>query len=314
MPQPGHRSYVAGNFGLEFDSKGNAGWLASFEGGMPTSDVIAEKVGPDHLVHKHIGGVKYEDITLSFGTGMSREFWTWLEASLVKRDYVRKSGAVVASNFDLRETSRIDFYNAVVAELGFPALDASSKDAARVTCRITPEYTRVKVTPRGGSTVGGSQDRSKQRKWHRSDFRYRDDNLNPEDCARVSQIEAITIKQTVQPFKVGELRDYQVEPTLIEYPNLVLTVPESHSETFWKWYDDFVVKGKCSQDQEHTAMIEYLTPNLKDVLLTLNFQGLGVFKMTPDKADSASEKIRSVKVECYCEKIDFQYNAAAVWA
>ena len=130
------RAYVAGNFGLELDGI-NAGWLATVEGGMPTTEVIQERIGPDHLQHKHIGGVKYEDISLAFGTGMSKEFWKWIQKSF-DHNHERRNGAVVAANFNLKETSRLSFHNALIGELGFPSLDASAKDPARVSCKLTP--------------------------------------------------------------------------------------------------------------------------------------------------------------------------------
>jgi len=63
---------------------------------------------------------------------------------------------------------------------------------------------------------------------------------------------------------------------------------------------------------EKTATLEYLTPDLKETLLTLTFYNLGIFKLTPDKVESGSENIRRVKVEMYCEKIMLDYKA--VWA
>src|SRR4051794_18706667 len=212
------RSYVSGKFGLELDHSA-AGWLWGAEGGMPTAEVIQEKVGPDHLPHKHSGGVKYEDIGLTFGTGMSKNFWQWLEDSF-NYNYSRRSGAIVGANFDHHETSRLSFYNALATELAFPALDAAAKDPAKVNCKLTPEYTRYAVSPSGGARIGGSENRTVQRKWHRSDFRVRIDGLDDRDTRRVVAVDSISLKQKVQQHNVGEVRDYQVEPTQIEYPNI----------------------------------------------------------------------------------------------
>lgn len=309
----GSRGYVGGNFGIELDGHANAGWLWSAEGGMATTEVIQEKTGPDAIQHKHISGLKYEDISIVFGTGMSEEFWEWVQSSFSKRNYERRSGAIVAANFNLRESSRLEFYDALVTELGLPALDATSKEPAKVTCKITPELTRMKLAG-GKEMVGGSQNRGVQRKWHRSDFRLRVDGLNEQGTMRVNQVEAITLKQKLQPFQVGELRDYQIEPTQIEYPNLVISVPESHAGPWLDWHEDFVVKGRCDPQHEKNGVIEYLSPNLQETLITVKFMGLGIFKITPDKLDAGSEKIRSMKIEMYCETVDFSYGKAATWA
>src|SRR5207244_2544402 len=117
------------------------------------------------------------------------------------------------------------------------------------------------------------------------------------------KVEGITLKQKVTQLAVGEMREYQLEPTQIEYPNLVITLPESHSKSFWKWYETFVVQGKCTQSDEKTGSLEFLSPNLQEVLFTLEFHGLGIFKMQPDKAEAGAEKIRSLRVEMFCERI-----------
>lgn len=57
----------------------STGWIQSVDGGHATSDVVTEKVGPDHIVHKHIAGVKYEDITLVAGT-VRKDKWIVVSA------------------------------------------------------------------------------------------------------------------------------------------------------------------------------------------------------------------------------------------
>jgi hypothetical protein len=303
------RAYISGNFGLELDGM-LAGWLLGWEGGMPTTEVVQEKLGTDHLHHKHISGVKYEDVILSVGTGMSKHFWEWVQDSF-NRNYTRESGAVVAANFDYKETSRLEFKQGLITQVTFPALDASSKDSAKVTIKVTPEYTRNTVTPQGGSAVKFQGDRAKQIRWSPANFRLSIDGI---DCSRVFKIEALTLNQKTTPYQIGELRDYQVEPVQVEYPNLVVTLPESHSKDFWDWYDDFVIKGNCTESSEKSGTLEYLDPTLALTLFQLDFIRLGIFKVTQDKAEANAEAIRRVKFEMYTESITFKYNNIAVFS
>jgi hypothetical protein len=39
-------------------------WVESVEGGQATADVVTEKIGPDHIMHKHIAGVKYATLKI----------------------------------------------------------------------------------------------------------------------------------------------------------------------------------------------------------------------------------------------------------
>ncbi|MSP60389.1 MAG: hypothetical protein EXR72_08615 [Myxococcales bacterium] len=302
------RAYTAGKYALELDGI-NAGWLHSVEGGHATSDVVSEKVGAGHTVHKHLGGVKYEDISFSCGTGMSKGTYEWIKASFDHK-YQRKNGAVLTADYDFNEHSRLTFFNAMPTEFGLPALDAASKDAAKMTIKVAPEYTR-QTTSKGGASIAGKYANKPgvQKKWLPANFKLQIDGL---DCTRVNKIEAIVVKQKVVENPVGELRDYQKEPAALETPNLVITFPESHADEFYKWHEDFVIKGNNGDDKEKGGTLDYLDPSLKAVLFTLTFQHLGVFKLTPEKVESHSENIRRLKCEMYCEEIKFDYKES--WA
>ena len=121
------------------------------------------------------------------------------------------------------------------------------------------------------------------------------------------------MKQKVTENAIGEQRDYQKEPTSVEIPNLVITLAESHADEFYRWHEDFVIKGNNGEDREKGGTLEYLTPNLQEVLFTLHFYHLGVFKVSPDKVEASAEPIRRLKVEMYCEDIKFDFSGAAIY-
>ncbi len=305
------RGYVAGKYAIELDGI-MAGWVGSVEGGHATSDVVQEKLGPDHIIHKHLAGVKYEDISVSCGTGMSKGFYEWLKASF-DHNYQRKSGAIIAADFNYKEHSRLTWHHGLITEIGFPALDAGSKDAAKMTIKISPEYTRQTTSTGGPSIAGGKYALGKmeQKKWLPSNFRIKIDGT---DCSKVNKIEAITVKQKVVEHAVGEMRDYEKEPAHLEIPNLVVTLAESHCKEFYDWHKEFVIDGKNDDGKERGGSLEYLTPDLTTVLFTINFKHLGIFKLTPEKVEAGSENIRRVKAEMYCEDLDFKYGGGAAFA
>ncbi len=282
------------------------GWLESVEGGDATADVVTERVGPDHVQRKHLAGVKYEDVTVTCGAGMSSAFYQWVRDSLDRR-YTRRNGAIRTADTRSRELSRLNFTNALISEVGFPALDAASKDALTMTIKFAPEYTRI-VRPERGGLIKPGPGKGAQKKWLPANFRIRIDGLE-EACARVSQIEALVIKQKVTERAIGDVRDYQKEPATVEIPNLVITLPESHAKPVYDWHEDFVIRGNNSDDKEKGGTLEYLAPNLTDALFTLTFKGLGIFRLTPVKVESGREQIRRVKAEMYCEEMKFDYKA-----
>jgi hypothetical protein len=305
------RGYVAGKFALELDGA-NAGWLFNAEGGMANSDVVVEKLGPDHIQKKHLAGVKYETITLTFGTGMSKGCYGWIKDSFDHK-YSRRNGAVIGATFDHKEMSRLTFTNSLISEIGFPALDAASKDACKLTLKFDPEYTRMTTSFGGGpSIVGKLPINSKvQKQWLPSNFRLRVDGLDV-PCARINKIEALTVKQKNTDNAVGEMRDYEKEPAYLEIPNVVITTAESHSDDLYKWHENFVIKGMNGDDMEKSGSLDYLSPDLNQVLFTVTLKHLGIFKLTADKVESGAEGIRRVKAEMYCEEMSFDYKGATM--
>jgi len=300
------RGYVAGKFALEF-GQNKAGWVSSVEGGHATADVVSEKVGPDHIVHKHIAGVKYEDITVNCGTGMSKAFYEWIKASF-DRKYQRYDGAIHSCDYDGNIVSSLDFFHGLISEIGFPALDAGSKDAAKMTIKIKPETTRHK---KGSGKLEMNLGKGEQKRWLPRNFRL---NIAGLDCTHVNKIEAITIKQKVVEHAVGEKRDYECEPANLETPNLVVTFSEVTADKWYDWHKSFVIDGANDTKGEKTGSLEYLTEDLKSTLFTLDFFGLGLFKLTPDKVEAGGENIRRVKAEMYCEEIKFKYGSGSAFA
>ena len=308
MATNNQRSYTAGKYGFEIGGV-LAGWVKDVFGGHATSDVISETIGPDHVIHKHIAGVKYEDITVNCGTGMSKGFYEWIKATFDHK-YIRHDGAIITADYDYKERSRKDFVRALITEIGFPALDAASKDAAKMTVKLAPEYTRVKKGD-GKSLGGASKGGYPQKKWLPSNFRLTIDGL---DCTRVNKIEALVVKQKIVENPVGELRDYEKEPAHLEIPNLVITLAESHAHDFYTWHEDFVINGNNGDDKEKNGTLEFLSPDLKEVLFKIAFNHAGIFRLEEEKAEAHSENIRRVKAELYVEEMKFEYHSGVLWA
>ncbi len=304
----GDRVYAAGNYAIELDGI-NAGWVYNAEGGHAASDVVLERMSADRIIRKHIANVKYEEITVQCGTGMSKAFYQWIQDSF-NRKYSRKNGAIIAATYDSKEVSRLTFNNALISEIGFPALDVASKDAARMTVKLSPEVTKMMLSSGGGGSVVGKAPTSAaiQKRWLPANFRLKIDGLEA-PCSRVNKIEALAIKQKNTTNTAGaEARFSQKEAAFLEFPNLVITFPVSHAADFYKWHEDFVIKGNNSADRERGGTLEYLTPDLGTSLFTLTFKNLGIFKCAPEKVEAGSENIRRVKAEMYCEEIGFEYK------
>lgn len=279
-----------------------AGWLQSAEGGQATADIVIEKVGTDGVARKHLAGVKYEDITVNCGAGMSKAFYQWIQDSFDQK-HTRKNGAIKAVDYDYNVRSVQEFTDAILSEVTFPALDAGSKDAAKMTIKFAPEITRTKAG--SGKIDAKFADTKHQKLWSPANFRLTIDGLDAA-CSKVNKIEALTIKQKIVEHAVGEGLTVDQEPASLEFPNLKISLPEAYAEQFADWHEDFVIKGNNGQDKEKTGALEYLDPTQTKVLLAISIHNLGIFKYEPDAlSENNSDKIRHVKAEMYCEEIRF---------
>jgi phage tail-like protein len=294
-------AYAAGKFAVDVDNAA-AGLVLSVEGGHATAPVINERPGPDKIVHKHIGPVQFEDITIVCGTGMSKGFYEWIKAALDRKP-ARLDGAIHSCDHEGNIVSTLEWQKGLISEVGFPASDAAAKEQALMTIRIAPESTRQKKA--SGKIDLLKYASVKQQRWLSSNFRLSIQGCE-EACKRVNRIDAFSIKQQILEYPAGELRDYIKEPTTLEIPNLVVTMAESYAGEFNDWHTSFVIEGRSGQDQQKTGLLEYLSQDLGSVLFTLNFAGLGIFKLTPEKVEAGSENIRRMKAEMYCESLQFK--------
>jgi phage tail-like protein len=306
-----NRGYGVGKYGIELKSV-LAGWVKEIDGGHATAEVVSEKIGADHLAHKHLGPLKYEEISMKCGAAMSNGLYDWIKTGFnqTSNQLGREDGAIVYADYDNNETSRLNWTQGIITEFGMPALDAASKDAALMTIKFQPETTRKLIG--GGGKISFPSDAAKAKKWLPSNFKIRIDGCD-NGCKWVNKIEALSIKQKVTDNAVGELRDSEKVPTGVEVPNLVLTLSESHADEFYKWHEDFVIKGNNQDDKEKGGQLDYISSNLTEVLFTLQFLHLGIFKVGPDKVEAGGEPVRRVKVEMYCEDIKFDYAGSSTF-
>ena len=148
-------------FGLELEGV-FVGRILSFAGGDAAADVVVEKAGADGVARKHLGAVGYEDISITCDANMADGFSDWLQQAF-GRDVSTKNGAVVTYGANLNEVARLSFFNALVTEVGFPPLDGSAQDAAKLIVKITPERratipeTRSSCRPQRTAKGGGGR-------------------------------------------------------------------------------------------------------------------------------------------------------------
>ena len=284
-----HGGAAPGRFALELDGV-HAGWLVSASGGDAEGVVVSEP-GADGVIRKRIGGVRYADLDLSVVLPLSKQLSGWV-AGTIGRKHTTKNGAVRFVNFDLKDVGSIDFFNALIREVSFSALDAASKEPAKLTIKIAPESTKT-TKGTGAQVVAPSSNPGRVAR--ASSFRLTIDGI---DCTRVAGIGPITIRQKIAETEVGGRVD--LEPTgFVEIGELVLALSGDDTD-FVAWHKHFVVDDSASAS-EKKGKLELLAPDMKTALFTLTFAGLGIFNLKRENVEA--ERVPRLRASIYCEEI-----------
>ncbi len=289
------RAFAAGTVAVEID--GVRARVKEAGGGAAYADVLSEALGPDRVVRKHIGPPKYEAISLTVGADMPKPLANWVSDTLNLK-FTSKNGAILGLDFQMKEQSRRTFANALLTDVVFPELDGSSKDAAYITLKMAPEYTRVGTA--SGAVVPAPATPA-QKNIMASMFRLSIDGL---DTTHVTKIEAIDVKMKVGTDSLGVAREVSKLPPNLELPDLVFYVSESHADSIAKWHEDFVVKGNNGQDKEKNGKLDVLNAS-GQAIYTIELQHLGITHFTAEPLASSDDAMRTVRVVMYVEQMKF---------
>jgi hypothetical protein len=295
------RSYVGGNFQLVLDGA-KTGFLKSLDGGAIVGEVVAEAVGASHFSKKHLGRISYTPFVVQFGMSMTNDLYDWINASWTGQA-MSKDGAVVLADHNLVAINQREFTRALITEVTIPAMDGASKDAAYFTLKFAPEYTRT--TKASGKIAGPLK--TEQKLWLPSNFRLAIDGL---DCTRVTRVDSLTVRQSVATDDIGDVRDYLRVPAKVEFPNLKVTLAEAFAESWFDWFDDFVVQGNNDESKEKNGSLSLMAANLADELMRIDFFNLGIFRIGSDKAEANADQIAKVTAHLYCERMELHIGGA----
>lgn len=281
-----NRTYAAGRFALDIGGIGTI-YLKSVEGGNAVQAPVIRGARADKYPDKSPSAVRYEDATVELQVPIPRGLWDWVNTFSSPGQVPTRTLTVSTMDFNNTEKSRRVFEDSVISFMELPALDGSSKDPGYVKMSFAVGRAKDNAGTAGAKTPP-SADKASSKVWLQSNFRLTIDGLATN---RVSKIDPITIKHSPK----GQL----------EYSNLVITVADVDSES-WKVWAAQSVDGK---PVEKNGKLELLAPNLKDVILTVSLEGLGVVRLISEKSEANADQIQRRKVELYVEKLTFSAPA-----
>ena len=298
------RSYTAGHFELQIDGHASTAYLKSVDGGYVRASLVDEPIGPDIHRVKHTSTVEIEPLSIDFGLSGANDVLKWIQSSWDKT-WSRRDGQISHANFDLKTTFEHHFYDALITETTFPTLDGASKEAAYIKIKVQPE--RV-LSQKAGSGSVQSNLGPKQKLWMCSGFRLNIDGID--NAKYANKIESFSIKQGIKKLYTGEERFPQIEPTKIDFPNIVGSISLEFADDFLKWYDNYIIKGQADPKAQKTGSIEFLSPDRAKTLFRINLYEMGLHHLSVQQSTANADTIKRVKFELYVGRMDLDGGGA----
>lgn len=286
------RGYSVGQFEFTIDGIGQPFYLKSFEGGLGKGNVVEEALGTGVQMVKHISTVDIEPMSIEVGMQDAMSLLAWIQQSWNK-NYARKDGHLLHADFNMKNALEFWFYNALITEATFPALDAAGKEAAQLKVKMQPETIKLmngdskRINPQSNGF-------SKQKLWNISCFQF---ELEGHDVSTVSKIDSFTVKQGVKAYHTGRDRYAHWEPTKLTFPDLAIYLSAAHAGDMRAWYQK-MIDGAKDPGMQTTGAIKFLAPNKRDIVFQIHLDGVGIKSWTIDKSERQDQPKR-VKVELF---------------
>jgi hypothetical protein len=288
------RSFTSGHFELEIDGHKSTAYVKSVDGGHVKANTIDEPIGTHNQRIKSISTIDIEPFTVDFGFSAARDIFQWIQQSWNKR-YSRRNGVITHANFDLQRTYEQEFFDALLTETTFPALDGAAKDTAYIKIKFQPEGVKErKVVP--GSRVAATGG-TKQKLWTANSFRFTIDGVPGTEYA--NKLESFTVKQNVKKMYCGEDRFARVEPTKLEFPNIVGTVGLDYADGLLKWHREFLARGQSEPAAQRSGALEFLAPDKDRVLFRIDLFEVGLNNVQVLQSQANQDAIKRVKFDLF---------------
>jgi hypothetical protein len=288
------KSFTAGHFELQLDGHKTTTFLRNVSGGWVKAGVIDDPMGTSSHRVKSLGPVEVDPMQVEFGLSGAAPVLKWIQGSW-SRTWSRRNGQITHADFNLNQTFEHWFYDALLLEATFPTLDANSREAAYIKCKWQPEAVRTVVA--SSTNKLQSQAPPEQKRWTPAAFRLRIDQFDGMEYT--NKIDSITIKQGVKKMFTGKDRLPQIEPTGLQFPNIVGYMSLAHAKTLLQWHDQYVVKGDKDPRGQLSGTIEYLTPDRKNSIFSINLFEAGLMYAQVEDAQANAEQIKRVKFEIF---------------
>jgi hypothetical protein len=297
------RNYQAGGYGLEIAGK-FAGMLKSAEAPEIKGDKADMKTGVANITKKAIANISYGDTKFSVAMSMSKDLQDWIQKSYDMAHEYRDIALLVA-DFDYKEARRVNIHQALITEVKFSDLDASSKDA--VYCDVTCKQEMVRHVKSSGAPIGTATG-ARMKDWLCANFRIEIPGL---DTTFVQKVSLPTFSQKTTVDMVGGLKENSIIPTGVDLGEITVTFGSGPGgqieDQLMQMADKWFIQGEQVEENHITIGVHFLKPNMKDELGNITYGGCGLMSVKASKMERG-DKGRTVEVKWYVETAKCQFQ------
>ena len=276
-------------------AQGDISLLRKASGGNVVGRVIAFSSGNDPVIQKQLDGTSTDDLRVELGMAMSSGLFDWIAASWGPNP-PSHDGAILACDLQYTIRSERAFVAALISETAFPALDAAAKTPGYLTIRLTPRSVLPGTNPNVKLNLGVG---SKQKLWLTSNFRLDIDGI---DASKVSRIAPFVVRRPIEVVTSGGTTTLQAG--MVDFPALRIALSMAGADSWFDWYEDFVLNGNNGPAAERSGSITLLASNLVDELARVDLAGVGIFRLTTDRdEDAPQDQLARLTAHLYCEQM-----------
>lgn len=282
------------------DGKGTI-QVGSIDGGAVKAAVVSQTVSDDGVVKKHIGLPQYESVSIPVQASMPASYVEWADAAL-RRSFPAKSLTAQYCDVNRKLVFSRAFSDSTLSGLVFGPFDAASSQVQPLfTQTFTPTTTVATVGDLGACKGAGLTS-----KGYMGNFVF---ELGPLDATGVTKIDEIRLASKPAPESGPRELPVATRPYL-SIPNLRVYVSERRVDSWQKWFNDFVVKGRNEEANELSGQLQ-LTSIDGTPLLTLELHGVGISRLASPSSDVVGNDLPSTHwvAELYVERMSLSRPA-----
>jgi len=102
--------------------------------------------------------------------------------------------------------------------------------------------------------------------------------------------------------RIGTSRTQAPAAPIVNIGNMTVNVPMRDYDFIRDWVDAFIL-GQATQDNLTQARLSVLSPDFKQVIMTIDFDRVGPVRFQPTAVDSSSNKIMTAELELHIEQV-----------